>query len=169
MSHKKGVYIDGHEREDVVKYQADYLNLMESYRNTHQPRPLCSDETPPPAPSTSILPEQFDRKLYHDESIFSVNEAQTWMWGTEDKPAILPKIKGSGIMVSDFIDEHNGFLRLSSEELEGARKTDRKFPQEARELFEYGAARAGYRFFCPIVRYFKKICYSHCYIDAIKA
>ena len=47
-------------------------------------------------------------------------------------------------MVSDFIDEHNGFLRLSSEELEGARKTDRKFPQEARELFEYGAARAGY-------------------------
>ncbi len=146
MSHKKGVYIDGHEREDVVKYRADYLNLMESYRNTHQPRPLCSDETPPPAPSTSILPEQFDRKLvmiYHDDSIFSVNEAQTWMWGTEDKPAILPKTKGCGIMVSDFIDEHNGFLRLSSEELEGARKTDRKFPQEARELFEYGAARAG--------------------------
>ena len=66
------------------------------------------------------------------------------MWGTEDTPAILTKTKGSGIMVSDFIDEHNGFLRLSSEELEGARKTDRKFPQEARELFEYGAARAGY-------------------------
>ncbi len=44
------------------------------------------------------------------------------MWGTEDKPAILPKTKGSGIMVSDFIYEHNGFLRLSSEELEGARK-----------------------------------------------
>ncbi len=42
-------------------------------------------------------------------------------------------------MVSDFIDEHNGFSRLSSEELEGARKTDYKFPQEARELFEYGA------------------------------
>ena len=64
--------------------------------------------------------------------------------GSDDKPAILPKTKRSGIMVSDFIDEHNGYLRLSSEELEDARSTDPNFPKEARELFEYGAARAGY-------------------------
>ena len=29
---------------------------------------------------------------------------------------INPKTKRSGIMVSDFIDEHNGFLALSDEE-----------------------------------------------------
>lgn len=51
---------------------------------------------------------------------------QTWMWGTADKPAILPKTRGSGIMVSDFIDEHHGHLCQSHEEL------------------EYGAARDGY-------------------------
>ena len=44
--------------------------------------------------------------IYHDESIFNANEAQTWMWRTLDKPAILPKTRGSGIMVSDFIEEH---------------------------------------------------------------
>ena len=27
-----------------------------------------------------------------------------------------PKSKGSGIMVSDFINEHNGYLALSNEE-----------------------------------------------------
>ena len=148
MSHKKGIYIDGHEREDVVKYRSIYLKAMEDYLSNHQPRPLCSDEQhPPPAPSTSPPPERNDKKLvlfYHDESIFNVNEAQTWMWGSADKPAILPKTKGSGIMVSDFIDEHSGYLKLSPEELEDARDSDDNFPEEARELFEYGAARAGY-------------------------
>ena len=64
------------------------------------------------------------------------------MWGSADKPAILPKIKGSSIMVSDFIEEHNGYLRISTGELEDARRNDEDFP--GRELFEYGAAREGY-------------------------
>ena len=29
-----------------------------------------------------------------------------------------PKSRGAGIMVSDFIDEHNGYLRLTDEEYE---------------------------------------------------
>ena len=49
--------------------------------------------------------------IYHDESIFNTNEGQTWMWGEEERPAILPKTKGSGIMVSDFVEEHNGFFK----------------------------------------------------------
>ena len=48
--------------------------------------------------------------IYHDESIFNTNEGQSWMWGEEDRPAILPKTKGSGIMVSDFV---GGFLELT--------------------------------------------------------
>ena len=49
--------------------------------------------------------------IYHDESIFNTNEGQTWMWGEEERPAILPKTKGSGIMVSDFVEEHNVFFK----------------------------------------------------------
>ena len=59
--------------------------------------------------------------IYHDESIFCTNEAQTWMWGEADKPAILPKTKGSGIMVSDFVEEHEGFLKMDENELEEVR------------------------------------------------
>ena len=91
VSHKKGVYIDGHEREDVVK-----------------PLPPCSDEPP-----RVRLEDDNEKKelvlIFHDESIFSTNEGQMWMWGESKQPAILPKTKGSGIMVSDFVEEHGGF------------------------------------------------------------
>lgn len=30
------------------------------------------------------------------------------MWGVTERPAILPKTKGSGIMVSDLVEEHGG-------------------------------------------------------------
>ena len=39
------------------------------------------------------------------------------MWGESERLAILPKTKGSGIMVSDFVEEHREFLQLSSAEL----------------------------------------------------
>ena len=38
------------------------------------------------------------------------------MWAGEDVPIIQPKTKGSGIMVSDFVAVHSGFLRLSDTE-----------------------------------------------------
>ena len=48
MSHKKGIYIDGHKREDVVKYRKEYLNVLHQYQVNHQPLPQCSDEVPQP-------------------------------------------------------------------------------------------------------------------------
>ena len=68
-----------------------------------------------------------------------MNEAQTWMWGTADKPAILPKTKGSGIMVSDFIDELNGFLRLLK-----MPELATSISRASKGVIEYGAARDGY-------------------------
>ena len=45
-------------------------------------------------------------------------------------------------MVSDFIDEHDGFLHLHPEDLALiARALD---PAESRELLEYGSEREGY-------------------------
>ena len=37
------------------------------------------------------------------------------MWGEEERPALLPKTEGSGLMVSDFVDELDGFLKHSDE------------------------------------------------------
>ena len=47
------------------------------------------------------------------------------MWAVEDHPAILPKTKGSGIMVLDFISEHQGYITFPLEERERAK---RQFP-----------------------------------------
>ena len=38
------------------------------------------------------------------------------MWGEQGQCVLKPKSRGSGIMVSDFIDKHNGYLRLTDEE-----------------------------------------------------
>ena len=66
------------------------------------------------------------------------------MWAEEDHPAILPKTKGSGIMVSDFIDEHDGYLMLSSGEHKEAKKRFPEIPAAAHVRLEYGGEREGY-------------------------
>ena len=53
----------------------------------------------------------------------------------EDAPIIQPKTKGSGIMVSNFVDIHRHDL---------AKTTDPDFPKNARVLLEYGAHKEGY-------------------------
>ena len=143
LSHKKGAYVDGHEREDVVKCRDEFLKEMEDLRDTRLPPPTCSDEraaTPPPdaeSRKTLVL-------IYHDESIFNTNEGQTWMWATEDALILQPKTKGSGIMVSDFIEQHSGYVKLTDSELDVARAMDPEFPKSARVLLEYGADKEGY-------------------------
>ena len=46
VSHKKGVYIDGHEREDVVCDRKPFLKVLDELRNKHRQPPPCSDEPP---------------------------------------------------------------------------------------------------------------------------
>ena len=43
-SHKKGSYVDGHEREDVVKSREVYLKFISDLKRSHKPTPPCSDE-----------------------------------------------------------------------------------------------------------------------------
>ena len=50
----------------------------------------------------------------------------------------------AGIMVSDLIDEHNGFLALSDEEYQAAKATNPNIHPYAREFLEYGESREGY-------------------------
>ena len=76
--------------------------------------------------------------IYHDESIFSNNKGQLWMWASYDTPVIQPKTMGSGIIVSDYIDQHAGLLHLIDEEHALATA------KAARELLEYGADKEGY-------------------------
>ena len=54
-----------------------------------------------------------------------------------------PRSKGAEIMVSDFIDEHYGYLHLTDEEYAHAKANNPTIRKHTRQLFEYGEAREG--------------------------
>lgn len=143
QSYKKGMYFDGHEREDVVEYRKIYLRKLEILQLSHLPPPSCAN-----GETQEVLGNADAQKrlvlIYHDESSFHANESQSWQWAEEDKLALRPKSQGRGLMVSDFIDEHSGFLCLSSEEHELAKLSQPNLPQTARILFKFGAQGDGY-------------------------
>ena len=66
------------------------------------------------------------------------------MWGEKGKIILKPKGQGRGIMVSDFIDEHNGYLALTDAEYEQGKQTCPDLQQQARKLLKYGAEFEGY-------------------------
>ena len=82
--------------------------------------------------------------FFHDESTFQSNDDQSTSWGEKGTAIMRPKGKGAGIMVSDFIDEKNGFLRLTQEEYDQAKQSNPNIWMEARTLLEYGENREGY-------------------------
>ena len=92
VSRIKGAFVDGHEREDVVACRAEFLMKMKVLKELHLPPPPCSDEpaaTPPPDAAFKKLV-----LIYHNQSIFSTNEGQQWIWASEDMPVLKPKMRG---------------------------------------------------------------------------
>ena len=71
-----------------------------------------------------------------NESTFNVNDAQKWMWATDDKPVLQPKSKDSGILVSDFMEQHSGFICLTDQEHAAA-----SVSEDRRTWFEHDAAK----------------------------
>ena len=82
--------------------------------------------------------------FFHDESMFMSNEDQPKQWGMKGEKIMKPKSKGAGIMVSDFVDEHNGFLALSDEEHDAAKASNPRIRKYAHEFLEYGESKEGY-------------------------
>ena len=113
LTPRKGIFVDGHERPDVVESRKAFLRKMVKigflhFTNapTEQARQALPEDVDPP-----IL-ERREKTVvfFHDETTFQSNEDQTLQWGVKGSK---PKSRGAGIMVSDFIDEHNGFLSLT--------------------------------------------------------
>ena len=82
-SHKKGSYVDGHEREDVVKSREVYLKFISDFKRSHKPTPPCSDEVAA-VPAADAEHQTQLVLIFRDKSIFNMNEGQTWIGGTED-------------------------------------------------------------------------------------
>ena len=101
FNHKKGVFFDGHDREDVVPYRNDLLAQLEKVDNdNHSKHPMHLIET-----------KKYIR-VCHGSTFYS-NADQTRFWNDGQSQVLRQKGLGSSIMVSDFIVERHGYLRES--------------------------------------------------------
>ena len=103
IHHQKGVYFDGHDREDVVVYREEFLRMMDELDRKSL---TCTGHVPTLSPGEKPL-----IRVAHYECTFYANCDQTLFWADSDTNVLRQKSLGASIMVSDFIDEVSGFLR----------------------------------------------------------
>jgi hypothetical protein len=114
---KKGMYIDGHEREDVVAYRREFIERFKFYeKRFHQ---WDNDGQELPRPNGFPVPDGPPFRLVlitHDESTFYQNDRRKIAWAqTTSRPTPQPKGEGQSIMVSDFLTSEWGRLRDGDE------------------------------------------------------
>lgn len=110
-AYTKSVYVDGHERKDVVEYRQKFLAEMEAL----QPLLVSVDKENPTGPN--LMPRLAgDARPHilvtHDECIFRAHDGKKAFWSEDGHPIILPKGPGRGLMVSDFLTAIDGRLEL---------------------------------------------------------
>jgi hypothetical protein len=104
---KKGIYYDGHEREDVVEYRKEFLDRMLVFDRLRSK--FEGDEM------TEIEPRLEANEVkhvlvVHDESIFNANDGEKVVWLQKDEQILRKKGQGRSIMVSAFLCECHGPL-----------------------------------------------------------
>lgn len=141
----KGVYVDGHEREDVVKYrQKEFIPRWLEYRSKF----LAFD----PETSTWSRPQSTHSEegrplvlVTHDESTFNSNDGFRSNWMRDGEQPLRPKGVGKGIMVSAFCTA-GGFLRVPDHVTDAELAAKNNWPRygngslvrEAIHYLEYG-------------------------------
>lgn len=107
---KKGMYSDGHEREDVVRYRQE--TFLPRYQDLHS-QAAQFDHDCGKIPGEEPLPDGQREVIfhYHDESIFYGNDRRKLRW-THDSESCKPYAKGEGqsVMIADFVSATLGWL-----------------------------------------------------------
>lgn len=124
----KGLYNDGHERDDVVAYRNIFLQRMAVYEK--RLITYVGDFM-----ETAIQPELQDGErtlilVTHDESCFGCNDGRSYCWLDEDNRQIRPKGNGRSVMVSAFLCECHGLLKLNED-------LQRQFPDVEKDSTVY--------------------------------
>ncbi|KAI3648086.1 hypothetical protein MP228_005940 [Amoeboaphelidium protococcarum] len=118
--HQKTFYVDGHEREDVVKYRnqsfvpqlLELSQKMTTYEN-----------------GTAIRPQLEENEceyvwITQDESTYYANDSKLTFWGEEDEGCLRPKSLGQSLMVSAFMCPCHGVLSEFRETIEPGKNRD---------------------------------------------
>ena len=125
---KKGVYVDGHEREDVVKYRNNiFLPQMLALRKRMTVYSSISEVSRPP---NLGVDEKELVWVVQDECTFATHDARKMVWQEDGRPPIRPKGQGRSIMVSEFLCPCHG--RMQSNGVSTV------------EILELGASHEGY-------------------------
>ena len=144
----KGVFIDGHERPDVVESRERFLKKMTEcgfLRPDNAPTEEAAQALPTDIPHMSKEEGEKCIVWWHDESAYNTTEDTPILWGEKGKLPIKPKGKGSSIMVSEFIEEKDGYLALSDEQYEfEVTNSDQDIGNSALAVLEIGEHREGY-------------------------
>ena len=159
-----GMFIDGHDRPDVVDARSRYLAESEvayarGYNFFNQDEISTSlDEFQDTSFRRSFGQMGGQLKLgntnpaivyQHDEVVYNANCAQSQYWGDGSFSMRTKKSQGQGRMVSDFVFEGDRvYLRMTDEEFEryvsSLGEGASRLPQEARIYFDYGKNSEGY-------------------------
>jgi len=132
---QKGIYVDGHERSDVVRYRQEvFLPAFNEIR----PFLVAWDEGGQMIMPQNLPPGQKPLVLVtHDESTFNANDGKRRVWMKDGKQPLRPKARGKGLMVSDFLTP-GGRLAVP-DTISDAELSTRLLPRRyATEYFIYG-------------------------------
>ena len=130
---RKDVYVDGHEREDVVNHRKEFVSRFKDLESRlarwDDEGNFIGDDVPPGGGKWVVV-------VTHDESTFHVNDGRRQMWLKDKGDPLRPKGNGKGIMMSDFLTP-NGRLQAPSQITEDILMAH-NVPREATTFFEYG-------------------------------
>lgn len=105
---KNGMYIDGHEREDVVQYRRAFVARWKEYEKRFHLWDHNGNLLPFP---TSVSGSRCLILITHDESTFYQNDERKTHWAhSSSTPTPKPKGNGQSLMVSDFLTVEWGRL-----------------------------------------------------------
>lgn len=138
MRYSKGLYIDGHERSDVVEYRDAFLSRMSvhaKYFFQYDGDDMSS--VTPPALSSDQRPRIL---VTHDESCFSSHDGKATIWMDADDRPLRPKGQGRSIMVSEFLCECHGPMKLDESQI----AENPSLPSETRTIIVPGKQQDGY-------------------------
>jgi len=115
---KRGMYIDGHERDDVVEYRRAFIKR---WKEEYEPRMVVygDDGKILKTPKGFPVPQGVRFRLIlitHDESTFYENDRRKTLWQhTTHAPTPERKGEGESLMISDFLTPEWGWLKDDEE------------------------------------------------------
>jgi hypothetical protein len=114
---KNGMYIDGHEREDIVKYRGEFIEQWKEYEKRMVTYNNDGNIMTTPQGFMVLQGAQFILILVtHDESTFYQEDRRKTKWTyKDDRPIPERKGEGSSIMISDFLTPEWGRLKDDDE------------------------------------------------------